>query len=101
MPSNPGGFDMPNPTPVAPPARRDVLKLTAASLATLGAAPLLRPIKAKAQTMTNDWDKTFPKSSRVDHSKVTFTNRFGLTLAGDLYTPKGGSGRLAALAVSG
>jgi uncharacterized protein len=94
-------LDMPNPTAMTPPARRDVLKLTAASLATAGAASVLRPINAKAQTMTNDWDKTFPKSDKVDHRKVTFTNRFGVTLAGDLYTPKGAPGRLAALAVSG
>src|SRR4051812_1099357 len=101
MPHNQGGFDMPNPTAMAPPARRDGLKLTAASLATLGAASALPPINAKAQTMPNDWDKTFPKSARVDHRKVTFTNRFGITLIGDLYAPKGASGRLAALAVSG
>ena len=47
-----------------------------------------------------DWDKTFPKSDKVDHSKVSFTNRYGITLAGDLYTPRG-EGPFAALAVSG
>ena len=51
---------------------------------------------------TRDWDKTFPKSSAVDHRKVTFKNRYGVTLIGDLYTPKAApAGRLAALVVSG
>lgn len=48
-----------------------------------------------------DWDKTFPKSDKVDHSKVTFINRYGITLAADMYTPKNVSGKLAAIAVSG
>ncbi len=47
------------------------------------------------------WDKVFPKSEKVEHAKVTFTTRFGLTLAADLYKPKGATGRLAAIAVSG
>jgi fermentation-respiration switch protein FrsA (DUF1100 family) len=48
------------------------------------------------------WDKTFPQSDKVTHQKVTFKNRYGITLAGDLYRPKnGGDQRLAALAVSG
>ncbi|SFO93035.1 hypothetical protein SAMN04488056_11616 [Cohaesibacter marisflavi] len=51
--------------------------------------------------LTQDWDKTFPKSDKVDHRKVTFTNRYGITLAGDLYTPKNGKAPFAALAVSG
>lgn len=50
--------------------------------------------------LTQDWDKTFPKSDKVDHKKVTFPNRYGITLAGDLYTPKG-DGPFAALALSG
>lgn len=51
---------------------------------------------------TPDWDKTFAKSDKVDHRKVTFKNRYGITLAGDLYLPKHrGSRRLPALAVSG
>ena len=52
-------------------------------------------------TMVTEWDKTFPKSSKVDHQKVTFVNRYGITLAADLYTPKGATGRLPAIAVSG
>ncbi len=51
--------------------------------------------------MTADWDKTFPKSDKVDHSKVTFVNRYGITLAADMYVPKGAKTPLAAIAVSG
>ena len=51
--------------------------------------------------MTSDWDKVFPKSEKVDHRKVTFHNRYGITLAADLYTPKGAEGKLPAIAVSG
>jgi fermentation-respiration switch protein FrsA (DUF1100 family) len=52
--------------------------------------------------MSEEWDKTFPKSAKVDHQKVTFKNRYGITLAGDLYLPKNRADRrLAALAVSG
>lgn len=55
----------------------------------------------KAMKLETAWDKTFPKSDKVDHQKVTFKNRYGITLAADLYTPKGAQGKLAALAVSG
>lgn len=51
--------------------------------------------------LTEEWDKTFPKSDKVDHRKVTFHNRYGITLAADLYAPKGAQGRLAAIAVCG
>jgi uncharacterized protein len=52
--------------------------------------------------LINDWDKTFNKSDKVDHQKVTFKNRYGITLAGDLYLPKDRAGRrLPALAVGG
>jgi fermentation-respiration switch protein FrsA (DUF1100 family) len=55
-----------------------------------------------AMHLSQDWDKTFPKSDKVDHLKVTFKNRYGIRLAGDLYVPKGVNGaRLPALAVSG
>ena len=52
-------------------------------------------------TLTQEWDKVFPKSDKVDHKKVTFKNRFGITLAADLYTPKNAEGKLPAIAVSG
>lgn len=51
--------------------------------------------------LTADWDKSFPLSDGVEHEKVTFHNRFGVELAADLYRPKGGEGRLPAVAVSG
>ena len=51
--------------------------------------------------LTQEWDKTFLKSDEVDHSKVTFHNRYGITLAADLYVPKNASGKLPAIAVSG
>ncbi|MBQ7420785.1 MAG: alpha/beta hydrolase [Prevotella sp.] len=52
-------------------------------------------------TLTQDWDKTFPMSKKVNHKKVTFHNRYGITLAADMYTPKDAQGKLAAIAVSG
>ncbi len=52
-------------------------------------------------TLTKEWDKTFPKSDKVDHSKVTFVNRYGITLAADMYKPKGATGKLPAIAVCG
>lgn len=51
--------------------------------------------------LTEEWDKTFPKSDKVNHRKVTFHNRYGITLAADLYEPKEYSGKLAAIAVCG
>lgn len=51
--------------------------------------------------LTQDWDKVFPKSDKVDHSKVIFVNRYGVTLAADMYKPKDATGKLAAIAVSG
>ena len=51
--------------------------------------------------LTKEWDKTFPKSDKVEHCKATFRNRFGITLAADVYKPKNAAGRLAAIAVSG
>lgn len=51
--------------------------------------------------MTTEWDKVFPQSNKVSHSKVTFTNRYGITLAADMYVPKNAEGKLLAIAVSG
>ena len=51
--------------------------------------------------LTQEWDKVFPKSDKVDHKKVTFANHFGITLAADMYTPKNAVGKLPAIAVSG
>ena len=58
-------------------------------------------LKPEELHLTQEWDKTFAKSDRVDHKKVTFINRFGLTLAADQYTPKDAQGRLPAVAVCG
>ena len=52
-------------------------------------------------TLTQEWDKTFPQSDKVNHSKVTFHNRYGITLAADLYIPKNAEGKLPAIAISG
>ena len=52
-------------------------------------------------TLMEAWDKTFPQSEKVDHRKLTFHNRYGVTLAADLYAPKGVSGLLPAVAVCG
>ena len=53
------------------------------------------------RTLTQEWDKVFPLSEKVNHKKVTFETQYGLTLAADLYTPKDAEGKLAAIAVSG
>ena len=58
-------------------------------------------IRKEELTLIQDWDKTFAKSEKVDHSKVTFVNRYGITLAADMYVPKGAEGKLPAIAVSG
>ena len=80
--------------------RRTLLMMTGAGLAaaglvSMGAAP------ARAQA-SGEWDKTFPRSEAVTHEKVTFTNRYGITLTGDLYMPADrGDAALPALAVAG
>ncbi len=58
-------------------------------------------IRTEELTLTQEWDKTFPKSEKVVHSKVTFVNRYGITLAADLYVPMNAEGKLPAIAVSG
>ncbi len=51
--------------------------------------------------LVDEWDKVFPKSEKVNHSKVTFHNRYGITLVADLYVPKNAKGKLPAIAVCG
>ena len=58
-------------------------------------------MQAEQLELVQDWDKVFPRNERVEHCKVTFVNRYGITLAADLYKPKGAEGKLAAIAVSG
>lgn len=89
-------------------SRKQLLRggaMTAAVAVAAGSLPRLAQAKTASNgglNLTQAWDKTFPRSAKVDHQKVTFKNRFGLTLAGDLYLPKAHGGRkLAALAISG
>ena len=58
-------------------------------------------IKKEELKLVQEWDKTFKKSDKVEHSKVTFVNRYGITLAADMYVPKNAEGKLPAIAVSG
>ena len=58
-------------------------------------------MKTEELKLVAEWDKTFPKSDKVDHKKVTFINRYGITLAADMYTPKNAKGERPAIAVSG
>ena len=58
-------------------------------------------MKTEELKLTQEWDKTFPKSDKVNHRKVTFVNHFGITLAADMYIPKNAEGRLPSIAVSG
>nr|WP_315054375.1 alpha/beta hydrolase [uncultured Brevundimonas sp.] len=82
--------------------RRDLVALTGVGVTALAAASLTTAQTAKAQTMTTEWDKTFPRSADVDHRKVQFRNRYGITLTGDLYTPKNRpTGPAAGIVVSG
>ena len=60
-----------------------------------------RMIQHEKLSLTREWDKVFPKSDKVNHSKVTFVNRYGITLAADMYVPKDAKGKLPAIAVSG
>ena len=58
-------------------------------------------VPAQTIVLTQEWDKIFPKSTKVEHRKVTFKNRFGITLVGDLYIPKNAKGKLPAITFSG
>ena len=58
-------------------------------------------MKNEMLTLTQKWDKTFPQSDKVEHRKVIFHNRYGITLAADMYIPKNAEGKLPAIAVSG
>lgn len=58
-------------------------------------------MKTEELVLTKEWDKTFPKSDKIEHRKVTFANRYGITLAADMYAPKNAEGKLAGIAVSG
>ncbi|MGV1988052.1 alpha/beta hydrolase [Agrobacterium sp. 22-221-1] len=80
--------------------RRNLMKATGIAVAAMGMVQVASATQAFAQTST--WDKVFPMSDNVDHQKVSFRNRYGITLAGDLYLPKNrGAAPLAALVISG
>jgi len=83
--------------------RRNLLKLTVASIAALGvdATATGQTTGQTQMKLIDKWDKTFAKSDKVDHRKVIFKNRYGITLVADLYQPKDAGGKLAALAVGG
>lgn len=86
---------------------KKIIALTAAFLSFFGLTESLAQTHQNNRNMeelklTKEWDKTFPQSDKVSHSKVTFVNRFGITLAADLYVPKATVGdKLPAIAVSG
>ena len=87
------------------PSRRDFLKKSGACAA-LGAFSLTGTAFAASNgaptlTLSSEWDKTFQMSDKVDHRKVSYRNRYGLTLVADLYVPKNITGKYPALAVSG
>lgn len=90
-----------------PLGRRNLLALAAAGTvlqlaSAQPAAAISNPSQGSTMQLTQDWDKKFPKSDKVEHRKVTFKNRYGITLAADLYLPtQRGDGKLPALAVSG
>lgn len=83
--------------------RRDMLKISGTSLAALSMG-MLASNQSFAQSpiqLGDKWDKTFARSEKVVHKKVSFRNRYGITLAADLYMPKNTPGKLAAIAVGG
>lgn len=75
------------------------LTATSQIMNNLNTNTLLAPLEKLE--LTQQWDKVFPKSEKVEHQKVTFVNRYGITLAADMYTPKCVNGKLPAIAVSG
>lgn len=83
--------------------RRGLLKLTGVIIAVASMTSIFTaPALSQSKTMLNQqWDKTFMKSDKVEYKKVTFKNRYGIALVGDLYQPKNIRGPLAAIVLSG
>ncbi|KKM17175.1 hypothetical protein LCGC14_1678390 [marine sediment metagenome] len=83
--------------------RRNMIKMTGASFVALGVSSLTsgQAFAHPLIQLTNEWDKTFPKSDKIDHKKLTFKNRYGIRLVADLYQPKNATGKLAAIVVGG
>ncbi|MEN3110203.1 alpha/beta hydrolase [Uliginosibacterium paludis] len=96
-----------NETPLPPAStpdqgRREMMRMTGAGIAALGAGMLgAGPAQAAAKQPNSKWDKTFPRSNKVNHRKLSFRNRYGITLVGDLYLPKAARGKLPAIVVGG
>ena len=78
-----------------------VAALAESAMAAQENAPVLMVKEGREMKLEQQWDKTFPRSSKVDHKKVTFRNRYGITLAADMYLPRNAGEKLAAIAVSG
>ncbi len=82
--------------------KHTLVLFAAAAVAAVHAQTEIRPERLMEKLrLTETWDKTFPRSEKVNHSKVTFVNRYGITLAADMYVPKDASGKLPAIAVCG
>lgn len=84
-------------------SRRNLLKIAGVGIVTASVSSMAAmPVAAETELqLGSEWDKTFAKSDKVDHKKVTFKNRYGITLVADLYQPKNLSGKCAAIAVGG
>lgn len=87
-------------------SRRSFIQGTAIASAAMLVQPVfsqtkVTPSGGNTLNLVQEWDKSFPRSSKVDHQKVTFRNRYGITLAADLYRPKNTAGKLAAIAIGG
>lgn len=84
-------------------SRRNAIKMAGAGAVAISVGALTggQAMASSNIELGNSWDKTFAKSDKVGHKKVTFKNRYGITLAADLYQPKNRSGKLAALVLSG
>ncbi len=81
-------------------SKRSLMKGAGLAVAAMSMIPAVTATQALAQT--SSWDKVFPKSDNVDHEKVSFKNRYGITIVADLYLPKNrGSQPLPALAIGG
>ncbi len=82
--------------------KHTLVLFAAAAIAAAHAQTEIRPERLMEKLrLTETWDKTFPRSEKVNHSKVTFVNRYGITLAADMYVPKDVAGKLPAIAVCG
>lgn len=83
--------------------RRNIMKMTGSGIAALGIASFSsgKVFAQSSITLSDEWDKTFTKSDKVEHKKITFKNRYGITLAADLYQPKNLSGKLPAIVIGG